>query len=132
MTSTDPRFQVQTPDGPFMRVVWDTYLATEAARFYSGDGGPLDTREAAERRVQLLAETRASELNLQSADPLRFVELLAAHITHAVNEAEEDRGNVLEDVSKILEHYAGKLRGVRVEPLRQETLYVQATWVDHR
>ena len=123
MSSTNPRFQVMVPDGdPKARTVRDTWLGTEAYRTFVDEAHP--------EVAQLLAETRASELNLTSADPLGFVEKLAAHITHAVNEAEEDRGNVLEDVAKILEHWAGQVRGTRTEPLDQTQLYVQATWVN--
>ena len=119
MTATNPRFQVQRT-GPFQRIVRDTWLDVTAAEFW----GPTETA------AQLLAETRASELNLPSADPLGFVEKLASHISWAGNEAEEDRGNVLEDVSKILEHYTRQLRGIAVEPLDMPTLYVQAPWVN--
>lgn len=131
---TQVRFQVRQPGGPFMRVVWDTWLEVEAARFYGAyAGAPLGgegTAEAISERAQLLAETRASELNLKYADPLGFIEKLAQHIAYARNEAEESAGNVLEDVDKILEHYMGQLRGVKVEPLDMPNLYVQAPWVN--
>lgn len=134
MSQTYPRFQVQAPAGPYMRVVTDTWLGTEAARFYGQN--PMETEAASpetmSERAQLLAETRAAELNLPSADPLRFVELLADHITRTINEAEGHPAEVLEDVSTILAHYAGVIRGTKVEPLRQEDLYHQATWVDPR
>lgn len=130
MSQTNPRFQVRKPGGPFMRTVEDTWLGTEAARFYGG--GPAadhESPEATERRAVLLAETRAAELNLPSADPLGFVEKLREHIDNA-REAEINPGDLLEDLDRILEHYAGQIRGTAVEPLDMPRLYFQATWVN--
>lgn len=131
--SINPRYQVQQPAGPYMRVVWDTWLNVEAAKVYGAyAGAPTDEVEAhrvVSNRTQLMAETRASELNLQSQDPLRFVEVLADHITSAVNGG-TPRGEVLEDVSRILEHYAGRLRGTKTASLNPAQLYVTAPWLD--
>jgi len=130
MSATNPRFQVRKPGGPFMRVVWDTWLETEAARFYGG--GPAadhETPEATERRAVLLAETRAAELNLPSADPLGFVEKLRQHISDA-REEEYNPGDLLEDLDRILEHYAGQIRGTVTEPIRQDMLRAPAPWVN--
>lgn len=130
--ATQVRFQVRQPGGPYMRIVWDSWLETEAARFYGGNAS-VTIDEAPERtaeRAQLLAETRASELNLQYADPLGFIQKLAQHIEYARNEAQEHPGNILEDLDTILEHYMGQLRGVKVEPLDMPNLYVQAPWVN--
>ena len=133
MSQTNPRFQVLQPGGPFMRVVWDTWLDTEAARFYgSYEGAPLNHEDTAERvseRAQLLAETRAAELNLKSADPLGFVEKLREHISNARDE-EYNPGDLLEDLDRILEHYAGQIRGTITGPLRQDMLRAPAPWVD--
>ena len=125
MSETNPRFQIKPLEilgRPARVTVVDTWLGTVAYRAYVDPAHP--------EVAQLHAETRASELNLTTADPLGFVERLAAHIDHAVNEAEEDRGNVLEDVAKILKHWAGQVRGTQTEPLDQTGLYVQAPWVN--
>jgi hypothetical protein len=127
--SINPRFQVQRPGGPYLRVVWDTYLNEEAARFYGSETDAHESGEAIQRRTQLLAETRASELNLQSQDPLRFVEVLAAHISESLGGGTPGR-EVLEDVSIILEHYAGRLRGTRTAPIPQNLLHAPAAWLE--
>lgn len=124
---TNPRFQVLKPGGPYMRVVWDSWLDGEVAKFYGQHEG--GTREAMERRAELLAETRAAELNLKYMDPLGFVEKLREHISGARDE-EYNPGDLLKDLDRILEHYAGQIRGTQVEPLRQDTLRAPAPWVD--
>ncbi len=129
---TNPRFQVTQPGGPFMRVVWDSWLGVEVSRHYGAHAGaPLDPTESRERvseRAQLLAETRASELNLQSADPLGFISRLAAHLVEA-RESERSAGEILEDVDTILEHYIGRLRGVKLEDLNEGQIYSWAPWL---
>jgi hypothetical protein len=137
--SINPRFQVQQPAGPFMRVVWDTWLNVEASRHYGAyEGAPLDPAESRERvseRAQLLAETRASELNLRSADPLGFISRLAIHIEKARGGDETGSnatppGELLEDVEKILEHYIGRLRGITTNRLDPARLYAPAAWLE--
>jgi hypothetical protein len=136
--SINPRFQVQQPGGPYMRVVWDTWLNVEASRHYGAYAGapedPGATAEACSDRAQLLAETRASELNLQSADPLGFISRLALHLSEARRGDENGSnatpaGELLEDVDTILEHYIGRLRGVKTTDLQEGQVYSWAAWM---
>lgn len=127
--STNPRFQVRRPGGPYMRIVWDSWLGTEAAKFYGhGPNSDTDSPETISNRAQLLAETRASELNLQSADPVAFISRLATHLVEA-RESEIGAGEILEDVDKILEHYLGRLRGVKTTDLEEGQIYSWLPWL---
>lgn len=120
MSETNPRFQVrEIPGRPYGRYVVDTWMGTLAAEFWDKTG----------EGAQLLAETRASELNLPSADPLGFVSKLALWIGEA-REDETNPGDILEDVDRILEHYIGQLRGVTSGDLDQDHLHFTAPWVN--
>lgn len=122
MSQTYPRFQVRVPnEDPSARVVMDTWLGAEAYRTYVDRATP--------GQAQLLCETRASELNLTTVDPLGFVEKLRLHVDKARGES-YSAGEVLEDLERILEHYVGQVRGTKTEPLDQTDLHVQATWVN--
>lgn len=54
-----------------------------------------------------------------------FPSKLALFVDRA-RDGEYNPGDILEDVSRILEWHLGRIRGIRSEPLSQEHLYVQA------
>lgn len=72
----------------------------------------------------LVAETQCAERNAP-ATAITFPSKLALFVGRARDE-EFNPGDILEDVDRILEWHLGRVRGLKVEPLDQTSMYVQA------
>lgn len=109
------------PNGP------GTYISeygTEVVDSWTGDVMTVHWALSAQLS-SLVAETQCAERNAP-ATAITFPSKLALFIDRARDSEDHTEGEVLEDVDRILAWHLGRVRGLKVEPLDQTTLYHQA------